>query len=214
MAGLRLHAIGIDEFRDLLDPGSGDRAELRAILRQAFAPSAEATRGGLLGRLGLGRRPVAVLGPDDPTEADIDAFLAGDTMLPPRLPAAWRMLEALTAARAWGSTELALSSYDVDQLDFALARGGVAAAVGLRHLFTSATHVSLVPVHGLTVGWHANHKALAMAQAYREALDEVPPEHRGEVTGLVNWMDGFPHWAEVAGSVGRPAPDLVGFWSE
>ena len=48
-------------------------------------------------------------------------------------------------------------------LDFALARGGVSAAVGLRHLLTSVTSINLLPVSGLTVGWHPHDKALAMA---------------------------------------------------
>lgn len=213
MGGLRLHAIGIDEFRGLLDPEDGDRAEVRAVLEQAFIPVAESPRG-LLGRLRRGHRQPEPADPLGPGPADIETFLSGDTFLPQRLPAAWRLLEAATQRRAWGSTRLALTSADMDQLDFALARGGVSAAVGLRHLFSSATHVSLIPVHGLTVGWHDNGKALAMAQAYRDALDEVPPEHQHAVTALVDWMDGFPHWAEAAASVGRPAPDLVGFWSE
>jgi hypothetical protein len=30
---------------------------------------------------------------------------------------------------------------------------------------------------------------------------------------LAVWLDGFAPWAKVAASLGRPVPDLVGFWA-
>jgi hypothetical protein len=109
---------------------------------------------------------------------------------------------------------MSLTPQSMDDLDFALARGGVSAAVGLRHLLNSATSVNLLPVQGLTVGWHPHQKALAMAAAYRPALPQVKtPEQQATVAALVSWMEGFAHWALLADATGRPVPDLVGFWA-
>ena len=109
---------------------------------------------------------------------------------------------------------MGLSTQALDDLDFALARGGVSAAAGLRHLLNSATGLTLLPVQGLTVGWHRYDQALAMAGAYRTAIREIKtPEQQEMIGGLVSWLDGFVHWAHVAASLHRPPPDLVGFWA-
>ena len=74
--------------------------------------------------------------------------------------------------------------------------------------------MTLLPVQGLTVGWHRYDQALAMAGAYRTAIREIKsPEQREMIAGLVAWLDGFVHWAHVAESLHRPPPDLVGFWA-
>ena len=33
------------------------------------------------------------------------------------------------------------------------------------------------------------------------------------VSALTVWLDGFVPWAQVAASLGRPVPDLIGFWA-
>jgi hypothetical protein len=33
------------------------------------------------------------------------------------------------------------------------------------------------------------------------------------VNSLATWLDGFVHWSTVAVAMGRPEPDLVGFWA-
>ena len=75
--------------------------------------------------------------------------------------------------------------------------------------------MTLLPVQGLTVGWHRHDKALAMAEVYRAAIPEIKTDEQQEIVGgLVAWLDGFVHWAEVAARIGRPVPDLVGFWAD
>lgn len=216
MGGLRLHAIGIDEFRGLLDPEvehGGALDGLRPAL-EAAVPAPPAPEHGLLGRLRLARRPVPVNHPDDPTPADVTTFLEGETFLPQRLPAAWRLLEVASAHLSWGSISMVLPPGAVDEIDFALARGGAPAVAGLRHLFNSATQVSLPPLPGLSVGWHEHDRALAMEQAWRDGFDEVPETHRDSVANVVDFISGFPHWDGLAGQLGRPRPDLVAFWSD
>jgi hypothetical protein len=109
---------------------------------------------------------------------------------------------------------MSLSAQSMDDLDFALARGGVSASVGLRHLLNSTLSLNLVPVQGLTVGWHPHRKAVAMAAAYRSAIEGIKSmEQREMITSLTIWLDGFVPWAQVAASLRRPVPDLVGFWA-
>lgn len=215
MADLRLYAMGIDEVLDLHGADPAERPRLQEIAERSFAPAAPVKLPGLLGKVGplFKRSPEApVINPTDPTGQDIADFLSGDHIAHERVPAAWRLLETLVSESSWGSIRLPLTPHEVDGVDFALARGGVAANVGLRHLFTTGTEINLPPVRGLTVGWYDHQRALAMAEAYRIGLDQVSPEHQEMIAGLITWLDGFPHWAEVAPSVQRPAPDLIGFW--
>ena len=216
MGELRLYAIGIEEMRGLIGAGP-PTDELREAARRAFAPPARPKPHGLLGRLGpLFRKPpdAPVICATDPEPRDVEALLAGAYIAPDRMGASWRVLEALVAYRAWGATRLPLDPQSLEELDFALARGGVAAAVGIGHLLASNTGVRLIPVHGLTAGWHRHDKALAMTAAYRAAGPSIKTDEQRElVSNLVGWLDGFVPWSQVAVTLGRPVPDLVGFWA-
>ncbi len=128
--------------------------------------------------------------------------------------ATWRLVETLVCGIAWGSVRTDLGVHELTDLDFALARAGVSSAVGLQHLLNNKTGLSLIPVQGLTVGWHPHEKALAMAGAYRSAAPSIPdPAQRETVESLARWLDGFVPWARVAGTLGRPAPDLLAFYA-
>ena len=134
---LRLYAIGIDEMRGIIGADPEHLEELRAAARRAFEAQPEPARTGLIGKLGpIFRRPPAtpVISPTQPEPQDVETLLAGAYVPHDRMGATWRVLEALVQSRAWGSTRMALSTQALDDLDFALARGGVSAAVGLRHL--------------------------------------------------------------------------------
>jgi hypothetical protein len=218
MGELRLYAIGIEEVRGMIGAAPAERARLRELAAQALAPAPEsARRGGLITKLGpIFKRPPAalVLSPTQPVPQDVDVLLAGAYVPPDRAGATWRVLETLVAGNAWGSTLMSLTPESLDDLDFALARGGVTSAVGLRHLLSSTTSLSLLPVRGLTVGWHPHEKALAMAGVYRTAMPQIKTQEQQEmVAALVNWLDGFIPWAQGAVGARRPAPDLVGFWA-
>ena len=90
----------------------------------------------------------------------------------------------------------------------------MSAAYGLRHLLNTPASLSLLGIHGLSVGYHRYEVAVTMADAYRAALAAIGTDAQRElVESLVSWLDGFPHWAPVARSLQRPEPDLLGFWS-
>ena len=217
MGELRLYAIGIDEMRGIVGAAPQQAQQLRELAHRAFAPAGGPAPTGLLSKLGpiFRRVPAAPIIPaTQPEPRDVEILLAGGYVPPERIGAAWRVLETLVQAVAWGSTRMGLNAPELDDLDFAVARGGVSASVGLRHLLSCTTGVNLVPVSGLTVGWHPHAKALAMARAYRSATPQIESEaQRQMISSLANWLDGFVHWAGVAGTLGRPAPDLVGFWA-
>ena len=170
---LRLYAIGLEEVRSMFGASPPVAEHLRGVAQRAFAPPVEAGRSGLLGQLGPIFRKVPatpVISPTQPEPQDVEVLLAGAYIPPDRMGATWRLLETLVQGTAWGSTRMRLTEPGLDDLDFALARGGVSAAVGLRHLLNSKTGLSLIPVSGLTVGWHRHDKALAMNDAYRSAM--------------------------------------------
>jgi hypothetical protein len=222
MGELRLYAIGIEEVRGMFGASPQVAEHLRAVAQQAFAPrSTEGAypvgRGGLLSKLGpiFKRVPATpVISPTQPEPHDVEVLLAGEYVPPNRTGATWRLLEALVQGIAWGSTRMGLTAQELDDLDFALARGGAPASVGLRHLLNSTLSLSLNPVSGLTVGWHPHQKAVAMAAAYRSAIAEIKgDEQREMINSLTIWLNSFAPWAQVAASLGRPVPDLVGFWA-
>ncbi len=215
---LRLYALGIDELWGILGADPREAAELREAARRAFeTPPGQPARTGLIAKLGpLFRRPPAtpVISPTQPEPRDVEALLAGAYVTPERMGATWRVLEVLVQSRCWGSTKMTLSTEALDDLDFALARGGVSSSVGLRHLINHSTGINLRPVEGLTVGWHRYEQALSMAGAYRTAMPQIKATGQQElIFGLVSWLDGFVHWAQVAVNLRRPVPDLIGFWA-
>lgn len=191
---------------------------LRGVAHRVFAtPPREPGQSGLLSKLGpiFRRAPQAlVLSPEQPEPADLDVLLNGAYVPPQRTRQTWRLLESLVDEMSWGTTTLRLDNHDLDDLDFALARGGVHAAFGLRQLVANSTSVNLQPASGLTVGWHPHHRACEMAAAYREAMPSIKTDwQRDMIRSLTSWLDGFPAWSEVARSMNRPTPDLIGFWA-
>ena len=223
MGELRLYAVGIDEVRAMFGASPQVAEHLRAVAQRAFAPPGlegphdPAGRGGLLSKLGpiFKRVPATpVISPTQPEPHDLEVLLAGAYVPPNRTGASWRLLETLVQSIAWGSTRMGLTAQELDDLDFALARGGASASIGLRHLLNSTLSLNLIPVNGLKVGWYPHQKATAMAEAYRSAMPGIKTEGQREmINSLTIWLDGFVPWAQVAASLGRPVPDLVGFWA-
>lgn len=218
MGVLRLYAIGIDEVRGMFGASPEDAERLRLQAQVALAtPKIEQHRNGLLSKLGPIFKKVPgtpVLDPDEPSVHDVEMLIAGAYVPAERVPATWRAWETLIRENCWGSTRLWLSGEQLDDLDFALARGQVSSAYGLHHLLDTSAQLSLVPTRGTFVGYHRYDIAVAMADAYRTATEQMPsPDQKETVSTLVSWLGGFPHWAPVAESLGRPWPDLLGFWN-
>ena len=217
MGVLRLYAIGIDEVRGMFGAPPEDAERLRLQAQAALTPPKTEQRVSLLSKLGpiFKRVPgTPVLDPDEPSLHDVEVLISGGYVPAERVPATWRALETLVRENSWGSTRLWLRAEQLDDLDFALARGQVSSAYGLRHLLNTSAQLSLLPVRGSCVGSHRYDTARAMADAYRAAIEQMPDGEQRELVGsLASWLEGFPHWAPVAESLGRPWPDLIGFWN-
>lgn len=205
---MRLYAIGMDEVL-VMYGAVAEQVPGAEVLRGLAQPEpAEAPP-----KRWFGRRTAVAVDPDEPTETDIEAFLSGDSIETGRTRAAWRLQERLVAGCSWGALALPYGPAEVDEVDFALARGGVSAAVGLRHLFTAVAPISLVAQPGLQVGWYASDRVATMVTAFRDGLAEVPEAHQSEIAGLVEWLSNWPEWSAAADAAGRETPDLVGFWA-
>lgn len=216
MGELRLYAIGVDEVSAMIGAPEDVAAQLRDRVTARLAGQQPPQPGGLLSKLGpIFKRPPGepVIDPDDPVPADLDRLLSGSYVPAERSVATWRLLELLIKETGWGCTGMAVSGEELDRLDFALARGGVPSAGGLRHLMNTTLQLPFLPPAGLLVGHQPGSQALWMAGSYRDAVPEIESEqHRDQVGALAGWLDNYTEWTEAAQKQARPAPDLVGFW--
>lgn len=189
---------------------------LREVATAKLAPAPEPHRSGLLSKLGpIFKRPpgAPVTDPDDPLPEDLDRLLSGSYVPAERSVATWRLVELLIKETGWGSTDLSVSGPELDGLDFSLARGGVPSTGGLRHLLNASLQLPLLAPHGLMVGYQHGEQAMRMAAAYHQAVPDIESaEHRDQIEYVASWLDGFEHWTDQAAAIGRPAPDVVGFW--
>lgn len=217
MGELRWYAIGIDEVRDMFGADEHRAAQLREIAAATLAPPEPPKQRGLLGVLGPifrrtpGSEPVD---PNAPVAADLDDQIAGHHPTPDRLVARWRLLEVLVHGGAWSTLRLELPGNLLNDVDFSLACVGVPTTLSLGTLLDDDLRTGLPALPGLRAGFCHHGRALARAEAYREAVDKISEPERSEVVGkLAAWLNGFPRWGELAPGLGRPEPSLVGFYS-
>lgn len=215
MGEARLHAIGIDEVRDLFSGAPDAAAHLAHLAATAFPPEVTARPVGLLGKLGpLLRRPpgAPVVRPGVPTARDLDDLVHGRDLGPDRLSAGWALVRLWLDDRAWGQTVATLAEGDIDELDFALSSAGVPARLAFRQVFNDRLAIPVKALPGQATGYVRHGHALAMAEAWRPVLATLPNVLAGPARDLVDWLDGFAAWADDARTAGRPAPDLVATW--
>lgn len=212
MGSLRLYAIAIDEVRDIFCAPEETAAALRAIAADRFAPPRRAVAPGLLGKLGpVFRRPAdaPVVRPGVPSGSDVDLVLTGRYVPPHRLGACWTLLEAWVDAMAWSSVGHDFTESALNEFDFDLARAAVPARFGLRALLTTDLRIAMVPAPGLAAGFVTLEHVLAMAAAWRPAIDQLEVANRPVARTLLAWLDTFPGLAERAPEQHREPPDLV-----
>lgn len=219
MGDLRLYAIGIDEVRDTFGADPQLRAQLREIADRAFTPEPvkHAQPVGLLGKLGpLFKRPIdqPVIPHGTPTPADFETLVTGQWVPPDRLAPTWRLFECLVRGRAWGSTHLAIDEGMLNRIDFELTRAGSPSHLGLGALVHTDARVGLTPMPGTTINYRMHPQTIATADALAAAQGALPSaDVADQVRKLVNWLNGFSHWGELAPQLGRPVPDLIAFWT-
>lgn len=214
MGEMRLYAIGIDEVREIF----AARPEVAERLRTAAAPLFQAApkkKFGLLEKLGpMFKKPL--LPPPasiDPDPSDADTILAGRFVPPERIPAAWQLVRHWLDDLGWGTFELNLTDVELDEWDFDLARAGMSSQYGIGRLLNEELGLPLRPVSGLATGYVKNAHALNMISALELSQEQLSGRSAEWTEQLLTWLRGFPHWTEVAPTVGRPVPDLVGLLS-
>lgn len=192
-------------------------AQLRQIAADVLPPVAPPPQPGLLGKLGPMFRRIpgdAPIPPDHPQAADLADQLAGRHSALERLPARWRLLEALIGGTAWSQLVEPMPGTLLGDVDFSLACVDVPSSLGLAALLEDDLRVLLPALPGLTVGFCHHPRALARAEAYQAAAPRVAePDRAAAIERIAAWLDGFPRWAELAPELGRPVPDLVGFYT-
>jgi hypothetical protein len=206
-----LHAVALDEVRGMIGATDAEAGRLRAIATERFGRGTRNSHG-LLSKLGpVMRRPVdaPVLRPDTPLAQDCDRLLAGQHVPPQRLAASWRLLQGWIEATAWGTHHSPLDNAALKNLDFDLARAGVAARHGVSALLEHPLEIGLLPAPGLAVGYRDGAHVRQLAASWRTALPELEPPSSTWVTEVADWLDRFGQWTTAAATAERPAPDLI-----
>lgn len=212
MTEVRCWAIGIDEVRDMFSADPPLRERLLTISEASYGRPAITPQPGLLGKLGpLLRRPpdAPVISPDTPTPADAEHLVAGRFVPEQRLRAAWVLLRRWLDETAWASEAWELTDRDLDNLDFELARAGVPARHGVRHLWSRDARLTLRTRPGMEVGYQRYDSAVALGHDWDSALPQLDGDAAVTAAGVATFLGQLPNFAETATGAGRPTPDVV-----
>lgn len=214
MGEMRLFAVGIYEVRDIFaaPPELAERLRSAAVPLFANTPKPKT---GLLDKLGpLFRKPLLPPpGTPEPQQTDSEAILEGRFIPPDRVPAAWKLLEHWLSELSWGRFDLDITSGELDQWDFDLARAGMSSQYGIGKLFNEEVELPLRPLQGLATGYIKHHQVISAIAALELSAEQLSGQSAEWTEKLLSWLRGFPHWAEAATGIGRPAPDLVALLS-
>lgn len=216
MSTLILHAVGIDELRELFSGSSAGTDSLRQWAAEAYPPPEATPRTRWLGRLGPMTRhqpQPPVIRADVPTGQDLEDITRGRDVPADRLGAAWALVDLWLSHRAWSALTLDFGATPIDAVDFAGSLAGVPADSGLRHLLNGQLALPLRDQPGQTGGYIHGDNAHAMGTWWAGADSMTEPAH--ELVGeLGPWLQRFPEWTDAARAARRPSPDLIALWRE
>ncbi len=216
MGTLRLHALNIDEVRDLFQ-GKPEVADLvRRLVASSYPPVTTPSARGLLAKLGPLMRRAAdapVVLPGVPTPAEIEMVVHGHYVPPERLSAAWAVAELWLTDRAWSSVSISIDEATGDDLDFELAAAGVPPSASLRSLFGRSLRLPLQPPPGQASGYLRGTRVDAFRAAWLAALPGVYGPNAATAQQVVTWLGGLEDWRSRAVSAGRPQPDVIALFA-
>ncbi|WP_130864825.1 hypothetical protein [Acidipropionibacterium timonense] len=214
MGEFRLHAMAIDEVRDVFGADAALARHLRLWAAQTFDtedpehPDRTDRHGRHRGRL----RARHSVRPGWPTNQDVDDLIQGRFVGPDRLSRCWRLLDEWLEHLSWGTHSLVLDAARADDLEFDLARAGVPSHLSLHRLFGGDPQIPLRPAPGMRVGYSRRLHVAATHDAMARALPFLGPDFAVQITDLVGFLGSFPSWTELAASADRPQPDLIVVW--
>ncbi|WP_257478152.1 DUF7691 family protein [Acidipropionibacterium jensenii] len=215
MGELRLHAISIDEVRDVFGADEAQADKLRGWAQEYFSVPDAPRHKGLWSKL----RPVTrtdktapILPVNWPTPNDVDDLLAGRYVSPDRLTRCWRVLDLWLHKLSWGTHSMLLDAAQADSFEFDLARAGLPSELSLRRLFGGDPQIPLRATPGMRTGYSRAAHVSATAQALASIIDQVVEPTRGLVEQLVDFLTRFQEWSAAAPASGRRPPDLFVVW--
>ncbi|MDN5995729.1 hypothetical protein [Acidipropionibacterium jensenii] len=215
MGELRLHAISINEVRDIFGADEAQARTLRGWAQEHFSVPETPRRRGLWSKL----RPVTridneapILPVNWPTPQDVDDLIAGRFVSPDRLVRCWRVLDLWLHNLSWGTHSMSMDLGRVDDFEFDLARAGLPSELSLRRLFGSDPQIPLRPAPGMHTGYSRAAHVTATRDALSAIAERVSEPNRETVAGLVGFLVQFSAWSAAAPGAGRAAPDLFVVW--
>ncbi|MFV0405600.1 MAG: hypothetical protein ACK5LN_02050 [Propioniciclava sp.] len=211
MTRLILHAVGIDEFRELFSADQDVTQALRSWAAAAYPPPPPSEKSGWLDRLGPMTRKnphPPVIRPDIPSGHDLEDIVHGRDVPPARLPAAWALVDLWLQQMAWSSVTLPLTE-PLEGIDFAASLAGVPAERGIGRLLNHQLALPLRDAPGQRSGYVRGSHAAAMATSWAAAMPAIQPPDPGFVQEFTRWLTAFSDWTRAATTAGRPDPDLI-----
>lgn len=210
---VRLHAIGIDDVRDMFGAQPALAARLRTIASERFrVPQEEQRPRSRLARLGpLFRRDPwePLLDPSLPSPDEVELLVNGQFVPPQRLPQAWLVMQAWLEELSFGHTRVTLSDSDWNAAEFELACAGLPSQFGLARLWALDPALPLRPAPGMRIGYSKHHHAVATRDALANVPGTVSDSTASAVTRILGLLDGLDAWTAAATTSGRPVPDVV-----
>lgn len=212
MGEFRLHALAINEVRDVFGADDVLAAKLRNWALEAFPTPAQPDRH--VGRNHLFRRArrrphIVMHRAGSPTERTADDLLEGRFVAPNELVKSWRVLDLWLEKLSWGTLTTSCTRREYDALEFELARAGVPSYLGLNRLFGGDPQIPLRPAPGMRVGYSRASHVEATCTALDRAIPYLSDDNAQSIRTLVDFLEQFPSWYEEARAAGRPRPDLI-----
>ncbi|QQY14132.1 hypothetical protein JMX53_07105 [Cutibacterium avidum] len=216
MGGLRLNAIAIDEVRDMFGADEGLSTKLRKWAEATFSvPVHHHRRSGWRSPFHPLHKP-NVEGPmlpvGWPTPNDVEDLVRGRFIEPDRLGRCWRLVNEWLTHLSWGWTEIPMSVARLDELDFDLAAVGLSSTCAIKRLMVGEPQIPLRPAPGMRIGYARTGQVLTTRLGLTDVVDKIPAERRGEGDAILEFLNSYPGWMDLAGDLGRPAPDLLVVW--
>lgn len=207
----RLHAIGIEEVREIFRAPDKVAERLRWVFDQHYrlSPDDPAVKRSLLSILGplLKRHPGSRPIPQDrPLPADAEALLAGRAISFDRLPFAWQVLETWLDDMSYGTLTLEI---DPRAFDFDLGKAGLPAESQLTLLIRRSAQLPIRPLPGMRVGYAKNTRVITAREELTNVIGDVCPESAQPAGQLLTFFNKFPGWTWDASNFNRPKPDLL-----
>ncbi|MDO4412917.1 hypothetical protein [Cutibacterium sp.] len=213
MGGLRLNAIAIDEVRDIFGADERLATKLRTWAEAAFSvPVHHHRRSSWRSPFHPLYKPnveAPVLPLGWPTPNDVEDLVRGRYIEPDRLGRCWRLVNEWLTHLSYGWIEISMSVARLDELDFDLAAVGLPSTCSIKRLMVGDPQIPLRPAPGMKIGYARIGQVLATRRAL---TDIVPDERRAEADSVLDFLNSYPGWMNLADDLGRPVPDLFAVW--